>query len=166
MLSPIICWAQWLWHKTQLSERAHSTDYWCWAADLSANSDLSAACGSRWSATVEKPEPCDKRHQPSMQSSKNDTSGRLSEYVMKFQLWQQPSTTLKKKEKEIENTALAVGSEICCQQYSGLQEKGHETNREAMSNTAQKTWVLCPCVVPAKLSNEQWTHMGGRPWEA
>lgn len=73
---------------------------------------------------------------------------------------------IKKKEKEIENTALAVGSEICCQQYSGLQEKGHETNREAMSNTAQKTWVLCPCVVPAKLSNEQWTHMGGRPWEA
>lgn len=73
---------------------------------------------------------------------------------------------IKKKEKEIENTARAVGSEICCQQYSGLQEKGHETNREAMSNTAQKTWVLCPCVVPAKLSNEQWTHMGGRPWEA
>lgn len=73
---------------------------------------------------------------------------------------------IKKKEKEIENTALAVGSEICCQQYSGLQEKGHETNREAMSNTAQKTWVLCPCVVPAKLSNEQWTHMGERPWEA
>lgn len=73
---------------------------------------------------------------------------------------------IKKKEKEIENTALAVGSEICCQQYPGLQEKGHETNREAMSNTAQKTWVLCPCVVPAKLSNEQWNHMGGRPWEA
>lgn len=26
MLSPIICWAQWLWHKMHLSERACSTD--------------------------------------------------------------------------------------------------------------------------------------------
>lgn len=45
---------------------------------------------------------------------------------MEFELSQQPSTTHTKKR----NAALAAGREVCCQQWSVEQEKGHRQERK------------------------------------
>lgn len=83
---------------------------------------------------MEKAEPCDKQHRATKQGSKNDTSGRLSEYVMDFQHWQQK--TLKK------TPALAVVREVCCQKNVREKkcpvEEKKDRNRDEMSNATQK----------------------------
>lgn len=81
-------------------------------------------------------------------------SGSLSEYVMVF-----PTTAFNNIEKNSNNnTALAVGREVCVNNGLVNRKKDTDRNREVIQHKRHECCV--PVFDPARLSNEQQAFMG------